>query len=177
MNYVAATGAYGVLTDRETLRIQRLLPGPIERVWDYLMQSELRRKWFAAGDMDMKVGAPLELIWRNDELTCPPGERPEGISAENRMQSRVLELEPLRKLAITWGSESSVSFELEQQNSEVLLTIIHRKVPDRSSLLKFAPGWHAHLDVLASILANTVAQPFWDQVRRPKGEYAERLPN
>ena len=63
-----------MVTEPSTLRIQRLLPGPIERVWAYLTESELRRKWLAAGEMEMKVGAPFELVWRNDELTDPPGE-------------------------------------------------------------------------------------------------------
>jgi len=177
MTDVATADGYGVLTDPKTLRIQRLLPGPIERVWSYLTQSDLRRKWFAAGDMEMEVGAAVELVWRNDELTDPPGERPLETSGENRMQSRVLELEPLRKLAIAWGSNGArVSFELEPQGSDVLLTIVHTNVPDRASLLNFGPGWHAHLDVLAAILAGERPKPFWDEFGRLKGEYAQRLP-
>ena len=50
---------YGALTEPATLTIQRLLPGPIERVWAYLTDGELRRKWLAAGQMEMKVGAAL----------------------------------------------------------------------------------------------------------------------
>jgi uncharacterized protein YndB with AHSA1/START domain len=42
---------YGELTEPATLKIQRLLPGPIERVWAYLTEEELRRKWLAAGKM------------------------------------------------------------------------------------------------------------------------------
>ena len=30
---------YGVLTEPGTVRIQRMLPGPIERVWAYLTNS------------------------------------------------------------------------------------------------------------------------------------------
>jgi uncharacterized protein YndB with AHSA1/START domain len=41
---------YGVLTGTDTLTIQRRLPGPIERVWAYLTDGELRRQWLAAGD-------------------------------------------------------------------------------------------------------------------------------
>jgi uncharacterized protein YndB with AHSA1/START domain len=41
---IAAPGAYGVVTKPMTVTIQRLLPGPIERVWDFLTQSELRRQ-------------------------------------------------------------------------------------------------------------------------------------
>src|ERR1700722_6436365 len=65
--------AYGVLTEPATFTIQRLLPGPIERVWAYLTESDMRRQWLAAGAMEMKVGAPFELVWRNSELTDPPG--------------------------------------------------------------------------------------------------------
>ena len=75
--------AYGTLIEPTTLKIQRLLPGPIERVWAYLTDSELRRKWLAAGAMEMKVGAPFELIWRNDELNDPPGKRPAEASPKS----------------------------------------------------------------------------------------------
>src|SRR5512132_2001373 len=70
--------AYGVLVEPTTLKIERVLPGPIERVWSYLTDSEMRRKWLASGEMELAVGAPFELVWRNDELTDPPGQRPDG---------------------------------------------------------------------------------------------------
>src|SRR5688572_17308230 len=47
---------YGVVTAPDTVRIERLLPGPIQRVWDYLTESELRGKWFASGELDARVG-------------------------------------------------------------------------------------------------------------------------
>ena len=89
MNDHAATGAYGVLIEPATLTLQRLLPGPIERIWDFLTQSELRRQWLAAGDMTMEAGSPFELVWRNDELSDPPGNKPEGFGEEHRMQSTI----------------------------------------------------------------------------------------
>ncbi len=49
MTELATLDAYGVLTEPATLTIQRLLPGPIERVWAYLTESDLRRQWLAAG--------------------------------------------------------------------------------------------------------------------------------
>src|SRR5271166_2608641 len=72
MNERATLEAHGVLTEPATLKIQRLLPGPIERIWAYLTESDLRRRWLAAGEMEMKVGAPFEFVWRNNELTDPP---------------------------------------------------------------------------------------------------------
>ncbi len=175
MTNLAFATPYAVLTDPSTLQIERLLPGPIERVWDYLTRSELRRKWFAAGDMDMQVGAPVELVWRNDELTNPPGPRPTGASGENRMQSRITELDPPRRLAIQWGAAGNVTFDLTQVQDDVLLTITHRGIPDRASLLSFAPGWHVHLDVLSTLFTGETPEPFWDGVNRLRIEYDQRL--
>jgi uncharacterized protein YndB with AHSA1/START domain len=82
MTKSATPDPYGALIEPATLKIQRLLPGPIERVWAYLTESDLRRQWLAAGEMEMKVGAPFEFVGRNDELTDPPGQRPPGFSEE-----------------------------------------------------------------------------------------------
>src|SRR4029078_3533241 len=100
MNAATKPAAYGELIEPTTLKIQRLLPGPIERIWAYLTDSDLRSKWLAAGAMEMQVGARFELVWRNGELNDPPAKRPAGFPEENRMQSRITELDPLRKLSI-----------------------------------------------------------------------------
>jgi uncharacterized protein YndB with AHSA1/START domain len=176
MTDLATLDAYGVLTEPATLKIQRLLPGPIERVWAYLTDSDLRRQWLAAGAMEMKVGAPVELVWRNNALTDPPGQRPPGFSDEHRMQSRITELDPPRKLAITWGTTGGVSFELEPAGNEVLLTLIHRRVQDRATLLNVSAGWHMHLDILVARATGQEPAPFWDGWSRLKTEYERRMP-
>ena len=117
MNERATLGAYGVLTEPATLTIQRLLPGPIDRVWAYLTQSDLRRKWLASGQMELKVGAPFEFVWRNSELTDPPGERPSGFSDEHRMQSRITEVHP-RLAAYARFVDLGPGDELERRKSE-----------------------------------------------------------
>ena len=167
--------AYGVLIEPATLKIQRLLPGPIERVWAYLTDSKLRRKWLAAGEMEMEVGARFELVWRNDELTDPPGQRPPGFRVERRMQSRITELDPLRKLAFAWEGSGDVSFELEPKGDDVLLTVIHRRLPDRGNLLGVGAGWHAHLDVLVARVSGKEPEPFWDGLSRLRKEYDQRM--
>ena len=173
---LASPDAYGTLTEPATLRIQRLLPGPIERVWAFLTESDLRRKWLAAGEMELRVGAPFELVWRNDELTSPPGQRPPGFGEEHRMQSRITELDPPRKLSIAWGNSGDVTFELEPKGNQVLLTLIHRRLPDRGTMLMVGAGWHMHLDVLVARATGTASVPFWDGWRRLRQEYDRRLP-
>ena len=176
MNLLAKPDAFGTLIEPATLRIQRLLPGPIDRIWAYLTESDLRRQWLAAGTMEMAVGSPFELVWRNAELTDPPGRRPEGFGEEHRMEGEVTELDPPRKLCISWGKTGGVTFELEPAGNEVMLTVIHRRLPDRSTMLNVSAGWHAHLDVLAARAAGKAAGPFWDHWVRLKAEYDQRLP-
>jgi uncharacterized protein YndB with AHSA1/START domain len=176
MSKRASPDDYGVLIEPATLKIQRILPGPIERVWAYLTEGELRRQWLAAGEMEMKVGATFELVWRNSELTDPPGQRPPGFDEERRMQSRITECEPPHKLAFTWQGSGDVTFELEPKGSKVLLTVIHRRLPDRATMLRVAPGWHSHLDVLVARASDQEPEPFWDGWLRLKDEYERRLP-
>lgn len=176
MTDLATPNAYGALTEPATLTIERLLPGPIERVWAYLTESELRRKWLAAGPMEMKAGAPFEFVWRNDELTDPPGQRPPDFGDEHRMQSRITEVDPPRKLAFTWQGSGDVSFELEPRGDHVLLTVIHRRLPDRATLLKVGAGWHMHLDILVARATGKQPPPFWEGWSRLQKEYDKRMP-
>ncbi len=176
MNRHATIDSYGVLIEPTTLKIQRLLPGPIERVWAYLTDSDLRRLWLASGEMELKAGAPFELTWRNDTLTDPPGQRPPGFDAEHSMQSQITEIDPPRKLAIAWGNSGDVSFELEPQGDEVLLTLIHRRLPSRDMLIKVAAGWHAHLDVLVARASGNAPKPFWDSWIDLRQEYDRWIP-
>ena len=170
------TDAYGELIEPTTLKIQRLLPGPIERVWAYLTDSDLRRQWLASGEMDLRPGAPFELTWHNDELSDPPGQKPEGFGSEHKMQSVITELDPPRRLAFAWNNTGGVSFELEPKGHDVLLTLVHRRLPDRSMLLMVAAGWHAHLDVLAARAKGQAPAPFWDGWVRLREEYDQRVP-
>ena len=168
--------AYGQLIEPTTLKIQRLLPGTVERVWAFLTESDLRRRWLAAGDMELRVGAPFEFVWRNDELTSPPGHRPEGFAVEQRMQSRIIEVDPPRRLAIGWGGEGDVTFELAPAGDGTLLTIVHRRLPDRATMLNVSAGWHAHVDVLEAAVAGKTAAPFWDNWASLKQDYTRLLP-
>ena len=52
---------YGIFTAPGIIRFERLLPGPIERVWAYLTESEKRSRWLASGEMDIRIGGRVEL--------------------------------------------------------------------------------------------------------------------
>lgn len=170
----AIASNYGEVIEPNTLRIKRLLPGSIDRVWAYLTESDLRPQWLAAGTMEMRAGAPFELVWRNDELENA-GQRPEGFDEEHRMQSEIIELDPPHKLSYAFGNAGEVTFELERAGDEVLLTLTHRRLPGREMMTKVAAGWHAHLDVLDAKLAGAAPKPFWANWAGLKADYEQRI--
>lgn len=171
-----APDSYGEMSEPATLTIQRLLPGPIERVWAYLTESDLRSQWLAAGQMELKTGAPFEFTWRNHELSDTPCQLPEGFSEENRMQCHITEIEPLHRLVFSWKGSGDVTFELGAQgDDEVLLTVIHRRLPDRNTTLMVSAGWHMHLDLLVASMYGRERVPFWPGWARLKAAYEQRL--
>jgi uncharacterized protein YndB with AHSA1/START domain len=172
----ATIDAYGALIEPATLKIQRLLPGPVERVWAWLTESDKRRKWLASGEMEMKVGAPFELVWRNGELAGGQGGRPEGYPEEHRMESRITELRAPYRLSFTWGETGEVTMDLDPQGDDVLLTLVHKRISDRPNTLMIGAGWHAHLDVLVAEMRGETPEPFWDNWLRLKEDYDRRLP-
>lgn len=165
---------YGVMTDATTLRLRRLLPGPIDRVWQHLTDSDLRRRWLAAGEMDLRPGGTVEMVWRNDELTDPPGLRPEGMGTEHRMTGEILAVEPPHLLRYTWPGVGEVTFELAEAGDQVHLTLTHRRIPDAGTRRGVSVGWHSHLDLLAARLSGAVPAPHWDNFRKLRAEYDAR---
>ena len=173
---IAAEESYGKVIAPRTVEMQRLLPGPIERVWDYLTKRDLRRQWLASGDMEMKVGAACELVWHHDQTTTPPGQRPEDMKSESHLPSRITVCEPPHKLGFMFWSDSEVIFELKPAGNRVLLTLTHNKLPSRGMMVGVSTGWHSHLDVLEARLSGKKAENFWDHWRVYKQAYEQRIP-
>ncbi len=172
---------YGVLTAPDTLRIERELPGPIERVWEYLTDGEKRGTWLASGPMTLEIGGRVEHVFRNSELTrdddAPPAKYAK-YAGEARLVGRIVACEPPRLLSYTWGEgegASEVRFELSPHGGKVRLVLTHRRLAARDERLSVAGGWHAHLDILAARLAGTEAPGFWRAHTRLESEYARRL--
>ena len=65
-----AMGEYGIVTEAGAVRFERLLPGPIERVWAYLTDPDKRGTWLAAGPMELRVGGQVELNFHHADLSA-----------------------------------------------------------------------------------------------------------
>jgi len=166
----------GRLAAPNTLVFQRLLPGPVGRIWRFLTEEDLRRKWLAGGRMEPEVGAAFELVWRNDELTMPPGVRPDGFAPEARLACRITEWNPPRRLAFAWGDTAHVAIDLAPAGERVLLTLTHSRIAERGMRVMLGSGWHTHLDILADRLQGSEPAPFWDTWSALRDAYDRRLP-
>jgi uncharacterized protein YndB with AHSA1/START domain len=173
-----ALSEFGVVTQARTLRIRRTLPGPIERVWAYLTESEKRGKWLASGPMELQVGGRVELTFRNSDLSAHAEPAPDKYKKYEGagFQGRVTRCEPPRLLSYTWGDDSEVTFELTPQGADVLLVLTHRRLPDRRTMVMVGSGWHTHLDILIDHLGGRAPRPFWSTHARLEAEYERRLP-
>lgn len=167
----------------DAVRFRRLLPGPIERVWDYLTESEKRAKWLAAGEMELHVGGRVALHFRHAELSPRRETVPERYAAYaegSRTEGRVTACDPPRLLSYTWaeagGEDSEVTFELTPEGEDVLLVLTHRRLGDRSEMLSVASGWHTHLDVLADHLGGRTPPPYWTAHAEHEARYERIVP-
>lgn len=170
---------YGEAIAKDTVRLERLLPGPIERVWAYLTESEKRGKWLASGEMELRVGGKVQLRFLHSSLTPhqePTPERFKNMDCGVGFDGRVTQCDPPHLLAYTWdGDTSEVKFELTSQGENVLLVITHTHLRDRDEIVNVAAGWHAHVSIMEDNLRNQIPPPFWSTWQRLEEEYKRRL--
>jgi len=155
---------FGVILAPDTVRFERLLPGPVERVWTYLTESDKRAQWLAAGTIEPRVGGAVELRFHNATLSPEPV--PERYAKHQGVIVRhhtVTRFDPPTALSFTWGDDaapSEVLFELVPEGDRVRLTVTHSRL-DRPTRLGVSGGWHAHLAVLAARLEGREPPQFW----------------
>ncbi len=165
---------------RGEIRLIRLLPGPIERVWEFLTDPDKRARWFAGGPMEPRAGGQLSLVFRHKNIApdeVPPADYAEHHDPGSAMPGTVLRWEPPHVLSYTFGEHSDVTFELSPQGDEVQLVLTHRsREEDLPNLGDFASGWHLHLAHLVALLEGAPRPPFWPWHERLHAEYKARVP-
>lgn len=168
---------HGKFTGPGEVRLVRTLPGPIERVWEYLTDPEKRARWFCGGVTEQKAGGKVEFAMVHKNLA--PNETPPAKYAHVQdpgvtFEGRVLRCEPPRLLVYTFGSDDSeVTFELTPQGKQVLLVLTHRTRGDeeRAELTSYASGWHTHLALLLALLEEKPWPAFWATHAKLLAEY------
>ncbi len=161
----------------DSIRFERLLPGPIERVWRYLTESDARGSWLAEGEMELSPGSPFTLYFFHDRLSPVKEPIPEKYRMEFEggctLKCQVTHVDPPHRLSFTWGGESEVSFELLPKGDKVLLVLTHRLL-DPDQMVSVAAGWHTHLDILVDHAEGRDPQPFWSTHALHEERYSGR---
>jgi len=161
-----------------TVKVERLLPGPVERVWAYLTDSRKRATWFAGGEFDLRVGGRARLEFDHASLSSEKV-TPDKFKNVGRPQfdGTITRLEPMRVLAYTmrFGErDSEVTFELAPRGKEVLLVITHRGMDERDLRVRIMAGWDVHTGILADVLNGVEPRPFWSTHAKMAKEYEAR---
>lgn len=173
---------HAVLDAPATLRLERTLPGPIDRVWAFLTETDKRRNWLAAGCMDLQPGGTVELVFDNSSLTGHDGTPPAKYASHarpSRLHGRITHCDAPRLLGYTWGDgehASHVLFELDPVGDQVLLRIVHSRLHERGEMLSVAAGWHTHVDILVERLHGRSPDGFWPKHSRLEAEYEPLIP-
>ena len=168
---------FGQFTGPAEIRLVRTLPGPIERVWEYLTDSEKRSRWFASGPMEQRVGGKVRLEFRHSCIApneTPPDEFKKAHEEGRTFEGTVTRCEPPHLLAFTFGSEgeSEAMFQLTPQGKDVLLVLTHRSTGgDLPYMHEFGAGWHTHIAQLIAQLEGAPSPPFWPTLMKLKPEY------
>jgi len=163
----------------DTIRFERVLDAPVETVWRYLTDAELRGQWFAAGELEQREGGKLELVFDHDNLSEDDLPYPERYAAHKcaHAEERVVTIDPPRLLAFTWdgGKEGVATFELFPEGDRTRLVLTHSGISGPAGLANFGGGWHAHLAVLQAKLAGGSVRDFWKLHAESEAAVREQL--
>ena len=154
-----------IMTGPMRLEIVRVLDGPIDRVWAYLTEGDLREQWFCGGTTATEPGGRIVFAFDHRRLSKvgPPEKYADSEVVE--MSGEVLVYEKPTKLKFTWDEmhvegSSTVTIMLKDLGDRTELHLIHEDlVPDIQPGVR--AGWHAHLDLLVDLLRGEPARDFW----------------
>ncbi|PCC72091.1 Uncharacterized conserved protein YndB, AHSA1/START domain [Nannocystis exedens] len=167
---------HGQILEPGTVRLERVLPGPIERVWRYITESDKRARWLAAGEFELRAGGRAELRFDHASLSHEKAypERYKSAEGAHGVET-VLACDAPRLLKLTWGGAAEVSFELTPVDDKVRLLVTSRRLATRDDLVGTASGWHAHLALLDDVLADQPPRGFWSTHEVAERDYAQRM--
>ncbi len=176
-------GDVAEVLDAQTIRFTRILPGPVERVWEYLYDGKKRGEWFAAGDTPAKPGETFELRFKHSDLSphraMPPEKYREMDKTGHVGLCKLLELDPPRRMVFEFDAKdpnsSIVEFLLTpEKDDKVRFTLTHSNLHSPKDARNVSGGWHSHLEILQYKAEGRTPPAFWDVWRDVEKAYEER---
>jgi uncharacterized protein YndB with AHSA1/START domain len=148
----------------DSIRLERVLDAPVETVWRYLTEAELRKQWFMGGT-DARPDSEFELLNDHDNLSDEDVPYPEDYAPyKGRTWSeKVIRFEPPRLLETTFqgGKNGVVTYELRPEGDRTRLVLTHSGITSPTGFQDFGGGWNSHMTVLQERLAGRSVRDFW----------------
>jgi uncharacterized protein YndB with AHSA1/START domain len=162
---IEADENFGRRIGTDTLRFERRLNVPTERVWRALVSAEGLGAWLGQVVL-LEPRAGGRLVIRFD--------------ADSVMDGAILEFAPNRRLVLAWREgardESNVSFELAPDDAGgTHFSLTHRYIRAGEETIDFGAGWHSHLNALTAWLANGAGLDCSELFDTLKPIYAKRF--
>lgn len=150
----------GRIVDKNTIRLERTLPGSNDAVWKYFSDPRYLSEWLAQANIQPHVGGRVELNFDANQTI-------DGVA---RIRGLVSQFHPSDTIAYSWidtqtALQSHVSFELTEEDSDTKLVLTHTGLPE-DKLAEFLAVWHARLDLLIARLKNLVPPDFGATVQK-----------
>lgn len=162
------------------LEVTRVLPASPERVWEYLVDPELRQRWFCAGETGSRPGEPFVMDFDHSRLSAHAP--PEGIECGDpvTMHGSIVTFDPPNELAYNWPDDSDgpgtlVTIRLTQTGENTELRLTHERLTNPEFFTGASAGWHAHLDLLFDLVSGNERRDFWLHYASVKSEYDKSL--
>ncbi len=169
---------YGKLINEHTLQFERMLPGPVDKVWEYLVDPEKRGKWFSAGTMNHTPGEEITFVFNHSTLSPEKDPLPDKYKVYeggSTSTAHIIAVEPPHLLKFNWEG-GIVTMELSEADAGVRLVLTHEKLRDEKDYrLGVMGGWHTHLDILVDLLNGKLPKGFWKVHTRLEQEYEDRF--
>ena len=151
-------------TAPDTIRLERMLDAPVDTVWRYLTEAELRSQWFMGGT-DARADGEFELLNDHDNLSDDDVPYPADYAPyKGRTWSeKVMRFEPPKLLATTFqgGKNGTVTYELFPEGDRTRLVLTHSGIESPTGAQDFGAGWNSHLAVLQEKLVGRSVRDFW----------------
>jgi uncharacterized protein YndB with AHSA1/START domain len=150
----------------QSLRFERLLDAPIEKVWRFLIEPDLRARWFMGRPTEPIMGGKLGLTMNHDRLSDDDVPTPERFRShvDANWAERITRIEAPNMLAFTWDEEKAgeVTIELaEEENGKTRLVLTHSGLRGCDDAENFGSGWHSHLAALERRVRGDGVANFW----------------
>ena len=151
-------------TAPDAIRLERLLDAPVETVWRYLTEADLRAQWFMGGT-DAQPDGEFDLVVNHDRLSDEEVPYPDGYAQFKGTvwSEKVLRFEPPRLLETTFqgGKNGRVTYELFPEGDRTRLVLTHSGIVSGVGAQDFGSGCTSHLAVLQERLVVRSVPNFW----------------